>query len=409
MKNTIQDTILKDFFNSLARILEKRSQKQKLTPRRLLVYETSKIVERIFDDKYSIALTGVFVPFEIFHSMGVESLFVEFIGGTLATTGKVIKFLEKAESAGYSTDTCAYHRSLVGAALSGIIPKPQLFVGANTPCDGGLKALQEIAGIFNKPIFTLHIPYRFNKENIKYLVKQYEEMIQFISNITGKKFDIDKLKEAIILSNRSTSLVKKIYKLNATVPSPFSGDDLKNFGVIFALLLGTKEGVDVAGRYLDDIQEKVDSNIPGIKNEKIRLLWLQNRIQFNNKLISNLQNNYGVNVVADELNYIYWDELDPENPLEELATRQINHPFNGDVNKRLEIIQKMAKEYKIDGAINPSHWGCRQNCGGRHMFKKALEDIGVPMINLDVDCVDERNFSEGQLMTRLEGFIEMLR
>jgi benzoyl-CoA reductase/2-hydroxyglutaryl-CoA dehydratase subunit BcrC/BadD/HgdB len=34
--------------------------------------------------------------------------------------------------------------------------------------------------------------------------------------------------------------------------------------------------------------------------------------------------------------------------------------------------------------------------------------VNVPVIHLDVDCVDERNFSEGQLLTRLEAFMEML-
>ncbi len=30
------------------------------------------------------------------------------------------------------------------------------------------------------------------------------------------------------------------------------------------------------------------------------------------------------------------------------------------------------------------------------------------VLNLEVDCIDQRNFSEGQLKTRLEAFVEML-
>ncbi|MFX0026834.1 MAG: hypothetical protein ACFE8M_10495 [Candidatus Hermodarchaeota archaeon] len=29
-------------------------------------------------------------------------------------------------------------------------------------------------------------------------------------------------------------------------------------------------------------------------------------------------------------------------------------------------------------------------------------------MHLDVDCVDERNYSHGQILTRLEAFMEML-
>ena len=34
-----------------------------------------------------------------------------------------------------------------------------------------------------------------------------------------------------------------------------------------------------------------------------------------------------------------------------------------------------------------------------------LSEINVPVINLDVDCVDDRNYSEAQLWTRLEAFV----
>jgi benzoyl-CoA reductase/2-hydroxyglutaryl-CoA dehydratase subunit BcrC/BadD/HgdB len=42
------------------------------------------------------------------------------------------------------------------------------------------------------------------------------------------------------------------------------------------------------------------------------------------------------------------------------------------------------------------------------MISQGLSQIGVPVLNLEVDCVDTRNFSEGQLKTRLEAFTEML-
>lgn len=39
------------------------------------------------------------------------------------------------------------------------------------------------------------------------------------------------------------------------------------------------------------------------------------------------------------------------------------------------------------------------------MIKDALQKKGVPMLIFDGDCVDARNYSEGQARTRLEGFI----
>ena len=65
-------------------------------------------------------------------------------------------------------------------------------------------------------------------------------------------------------------------------------------------------------------------------------------------------------------------------------------------------------EFGVHGAINPCNWGCRQGAGARGLIERALGDAGVPVLNLEVDCVDPRSFSEGQLRTRVEAFVEML-
>jgi len=257
-------------------------------------------------------------------------------------------------------------------------------------------------------VFTLQIPYRLTKENVAYLVRQYRQLIDHVTSVTGKKFDPDRLAETIRLANESRRLVVELYDLCKNVPSPAAAEDLKNFALIFALLAGLPEGTHAARRYVEVMRDRVEQNIAGLPGEKYRLLWVQNRIQFNNRLLKHLEQNYGANIVIDELNYVFWDELDPDNALEDLARRQIITPLNGDIHKRLDVIKKLSLDYGIHGAINPSHWGCRQNCAGRHLIKDALREVGVPMINLDVDCVDDRNFSEGQYLTRLEGFMEML-
>ncbi len=61
-----------------------------------------------------------------------------------------------------------------------------------------------------------------------------------------------------------------------------------------------------------------------------------------------------------------------------------------------------------DGAIHFNHWGCRQSCGGAQLVKRALQAKGVPTLILDGDCVDEREYQEGQISTRLEAFLESL-
>jgi len=71
-------------------------------------------------------------------------------------------------------------------------------------------------------------------------------------------------------------------------------------------------------------------------------------------------------------------------------------------------MQHLATAYQIDGAINPCHWGCRQGTGARGLVSKGMKQINVPVLNLEIDCVDSRNLAKGQIETRVEAFMEML-
>ncbi|MEW6203473.1 MAG: 2-hydroxyacyl-CoA dehydratase family protein [bacterium] len=399
--------MLKEYFDGLTEGLAKKIAERK-TGRRLLAYETGRLGQRMFNPRYSVAWTNVFVPFELLLSMDVAGFFIEFVGGMVASTGVAPGFLQRAEQAGYSTDGCSYHRCTLGAAMENLIPAPDLLIGATIPCDGGLQTVNELGRLYGKKVFVLNIPHNFSGESVRYLTHQFEEMIEYITEMTGKVMDYDRLRHIVHLSNDARGHLVDIFGIAKNIPSPVTGRDLKNFAIIFALLLGTEEGVEVARLFYDELKSRLETGAGGMSKEKYRLLWIQNRIQFKTRLIEHLEENYGANVVVDELNHIHWEDMDEDRPLESLAERMMTHPFNGPIQRRLDTMKHLAVEYKVVGAINPSHWGCRQSCGARTLFRNALQEVGVPVMNLDVDCVDERNYSEGQVLTRLEGFMEMI-
>jgi hypothetical protein len=138
-------------------------------------------------------------------------------------------------------------------------------------------------------------------------------------------------------------------------------------------------------------------------------MWLQNRIQFKNPLEELLERQHQAAVVVDELNDINWDPIDPDDPYPHLARRMLATCLVGPIRRRVQGLSRLAAEYRVDGAINPCHWGCRQGTGARGLIERGLSRSGVPVLNLELDCVDERNFSPGQLQTRLEAFLEMIQ
>jgi benzoyl-CoA reductase/2-hydroxyglutaryl-CoA dehydratase subunit BcrC/BadD/HgdB len=377
-------------------------------PRKKYALETARLGSRLYSDNNTVAWCGLAVPFNLLNAMGITSCFVEFVGAVLAATGTADPFLEEAEQAGFVGDTCGYHRTVMGAARKNIMPEPDFLIATTCPCSGGIAIMENLADLFNKDLFVLNVPQEASEQNVAYLADQIRDMVKFVTRHTGEPLDEGKLRQAVENTNRARKIMQDVYQLAQNVPSPTDGRLLTNFGLVMPLFCGTEAAVEIAQAYKDEFTARVDNGIPGVPDEKLRLLWIQNRIQFNNPLVELLEKEYRANIVSDELNDIFWDPIDPQDPYPGMARRAIAIPLNGSIQRRIGHLQKLARDYRLDGAINPCNWGCRQGTGARGLISDGLKEIGVPVLNLEVDCVDKRNFAEGQLRTRVEAFIEML-
>ena len=400
--------MIKSYFDNMVDGIEKSLASGDASARKRYALSVARLGSRLYSGKDKVAWCGVTAPFDLLNSMGVTSCFVEFIGAMLAGMGAADPLLGKIEDAGYGPDTCAYHRAVIAAAKDGMMPVPDFLVATSAPCTGGLAVMETLAREFSRDLFVLHIPQTDDPDSVSYLADQLRELTDFVAFHTKVPFDMEKLRAASVLTNQARKLMVDAYRLAAAKPSPVAGKTLNNFGVVVALLLGTQEAVDVCKAFRDDFAQKVAEGVGGVPGEKLRLLWIQNRIQFKNDIVDYLENEWGAVVVADELNAVTFGPIDPDDPFPGIARRSISIPLNGSVDRRMDNLLAMCRDYAIDGAINPCHWGCRQGTGASAMIATGLKAAGVPVLNMDVDCIDRRNFAPGQIKTRLEAFIEML-
>ncbi len=399
-----------NYFNELVGGLEAKIQETSdgIIARKRLTLEIARLGTRLYTPDQKVAWCGVLVPFDLLNAMGVTSCFVEFIGAMLASTGAADTMIDVAEQNGFASDSCSYHRTVCGAAANGLMPQPDFLIGTSAPCSGGIAVIEHLARHFNKELFVLHIPVEHNDTGIDYLAGQLKEMVDFVSARTGRPLDRDRLHAAVELTNRARALWLEVNELIAEVPSPVRRRDMVNVGITLPLFLGTETAVEIARVYRDELAHKVAAGKGGIADEQVRLMWLQNRIQFKNPIEKMLDEEWGAAVVSEELNEVNWEPVDPDDPYRSMAARMLSIPLCRSVEYRLENLRRIAARYKIDGAINPTHWGCRQGSGSRGLIEEGMRSAGVPVLNLEVDCVDARHFAEGQLRTRLEAFIEML-
>ena len=402
--------MLLQYFDSLEQGITAKleAEPESASPRKTYALELARLGKELYSGERPVAWCGVTAPFDLLRAMDVTSCYIEFVGAMLASVGAVPPFLQLAEDAGYGADSCGYHRAVLGAARRKMMPVPEFLVATSAPCTAGMAAVEELARYWNKPLFVLHVPQTATPENIAYLAGRIRKMVEFVEEVTGRTLDPEHLRDTVDKTNRARDLMAEVFSHARHVPSPVGGKTLKNFAFVQPLLMGTQAAIDVAKAFADDLADKVAQGVSGVEGEGLRLLWIQNRIQIKHPLIEILEKEHSAAVVVDELNDMFWDPIDPEDPYTGMAARAISLPLNGPIDIRVERMKKLAREYRIDGAINPCHWGCRQGTGARGLVQQGLGEVGIPVLNLETDCADPRNFSEGQARTRLEAFLEML-
>lgn len=376
-----------------------------INARKKYALAVSRLGRKLYTPGEKIAWCGVTAPFDLLTAMGVTSCFVEFVGAMLSQRNAAGIFIEEAEDQGFATDSCAYHRAVMGAVLKNAMPKPDFIIGTSSPCTAGLAIVENFAKAYDKEFFLLNVPQNNTEASVAYLAEQLREMVKFIEKHTGRPLEPDDLSRALDYFNRSSQLLAEIYDLAKTVPSPIDNKFLKDFGTVVGLIMATPEGVAVCQAMRDELKQRIGAETQN--PESIRLMWIQNRIQYPFP-INEMLDGLGAKIVVDELNDVTWEPMDPDRPFESMAKRIISIPYSLSVTERIKHMQAMAKDYGIHGAVNPCHWGCRQGTGARGLISKGMKDIGVPVLNLEIDCVDSRNLAKGQIETRLEAFIEML-
>jgi benzoyl-CoA reductase subunit B len=168
---------------------------------------------------------------ELLRACHVLPMFPEVTALQQAIRHKSLPLILKAEQVGYSSDNCAYVKADVGLVLSGqmgpgkAIPFPKLIVCNYVGCNVYVKWFEHLADISGGELFMLDVPFLRSDApsaaDVRYVVAQLEELIAIGERMTGRKFDIDELREILALSARAQDGYARCKHLTKHHPAPF--------------------------------------------------------------------------------------------------------------------------------------------------------------------------------------------
>lgn len=377
-------------------------------------HKRANVIANFFRKAYredsKVAYRSVIMPTEIFFAFDFVPVCLESVCAMLAGSNLAPRALNIAEANHYSKDLCSFTRCTLGAAIENYLPTPDFLACTSYYCDDTSKLFHTLSKMYQKDYFLLDIPYDYkNEEAVSYLARQIEDMVKTIERRFNEKLDSERLKEAFSLSNEARDYFVKINELRTNIPAPISGGEAIDYAATLAFTWGSKEMVDVCKTLYEELKERIENNSNLQSRRKPRIFWRHLRPYYNSALIDFIENECGAEVAFEDINQIYWDELDIKSPYRSLAYRLLSSPAVGNIEHWIDATLNFVDLYNIDGVISFTHWGCRQLNTTNQKLKDSLQERGVLFLEIGGDCIDSRDYSFAQLKTRIEAFIETIK
>lgn len=360
-------------------------------------------------------------PVEPLIAMDIIPVYPENHGAMIGASKMGEDLCVKAEDMGYSSDLCSYARADISCAVVnggpiGGLPKPDMLVCCTNICGTVLKWYEIQARYFNVPLFILDTPIchtEYSPEIAVYVRKQINEYIIFLETQTHKKFNHDKMAIVGRLALQGQKLWQKILNTTAHKPSPMSAFDSFFFLALIVTLRGTQTAVDFYQELALEMEDRIQRGISIVPKEKYRLLWDNLPLWYQLKWLSNKFSDHNACLVADTYTSAWCSAIkyiDENNFLDSMAEAYTRIYLNIGVDQMADQVLDMIQFYDVDGFVMHSNRSCKPySFGQMDIMKTVREKAGIPVIMIEADMVDPRNFSLSQAETRIDAFMEIIK
>ena len=252
----------------------------------------------------------------------------------------------------------------------------------------------------------------------RYVEGQLRDLIAICERLTGKPFDIDRLREVMGEVNRMAASYREVLALNKHRPAPFS---VIREGIAFQgisnLYRGSPEGSRFFALAREEIQERIRLAM-GTLEEKYRLLLSGTTCYAALKRFAEMFEQWGAVFVHSTymvfagggfpLDFAY----DLARPIESLAEKHLLAAWRGwsmPMFYAQDWLAEAVREWSVDGICFHGVKSCRTTSTGLPDVREWLRtQFDIPGLFIQSDLVDPRLWSDAQLKNRVDAFIESL-
>lgn len=358
-------------------------------------------------------------PQELLETMDIDVVYPENHAAAIGARKDAMQFIQQAEGEGYSADICSYARVNMGYvdiknSIAGNIPMPDLIFCCSNICNTVVKWYENLAKTLSIPLIMFDMPFNHTFDvpahSIKYMRGQIEHAIAKLEEITGRKFDYDRLNEVMEISADTARWWRKATDLNINHPSPLNGFDMFNYMAVIVCMRGRKEGRDLFKLWYEELNEKVKNNLGPWKNqeEKYRVMWDGIACWPHLSDTYKVLKKHGVNMVTSTYPES-WTIIYEKGDIDGMAKAYASNYANRNLEYGTTNVAKLVRDFDLDGIIYHSNRSCKLMDFRQYEVQRRIEAMtGVPSVIFDGDQTDPRAFSLSQYETRVQALTEMM-
>ena len=338
-----------------------------------------------------------YVPEEILHAAGALPVRISgYAGETDLQDG----------TAYFYVNNCSFARSCLQLALRGEYGYLDGLVAGST-CDGARRLFDLWQHYVPVPFHhILTVPRKYSERAVDLYLSQVVLLKKQLEDYLKVEITGESLMKSIDLYNESRSLLKALNDLRKADEPPIDGS--QTMEVLNASSRMPKETFNDCLRELLRELEHSERRCKG----RARIMIAGSALN-NTEFIRSIEEIGGL-VVTDELctSTRYWynqvTTSGRDNPLRAIAHRYLNNfpcarMFPSE--ERFQRMLNLIREFRVDGVISQTIRYCSPYSNDLPLLTETLNRSGIPMLSLDVEYGTS---GSGQIMTRVQAFLEML-
>ncbi len=389
----------------------------------------------VFEKQRPYAIVQADMPFELFQVMDVPVVSNQWWAAIISAKRLSGYYLDILNSMGFHDGLCRYCSLAAAATLAkdserapwGGLPKPAL-LAARLTCD----CLQRVFALWGEAFGSecvfldnpgaTELPPRwwelsrrrwrelFEEHRLKFTVKQFQNLIKALERVSGRQFQIDRLRGLMERVNRQEEYFDEACQMIRSAPrTPVRMHEQVANVMAAQWKRGSEWAVEHARTFRDEIRNRVRQGAAACPGEGLRLMWVGAGLWHDTDFYTAFEEEFGAVFVWSMYlafgpdGYIRYGLDDP---LLALASRTVS------MNEQLhnppwanEWMVHQAMLHRIDAALVLTPMGTRPTATGNRFIERALEQAGVPVLSVVADMVDARDWDPNAMRRKVSEFL----